>query len=267
MIFWIVKGLATGMGETTSDVLVHTIDPPVAVVIGLAGFVAVLTLRLRAARYNAWICRFAVVMVSVLGTMAGDVAHGGLGIPCAVSTPFFGAALAVIFPIWVRVAGTLPIHSIHSRRREAFYWATVLATFALGTTTGDMTVQSMQLGYRDSGILFAALIAAPALARWRFGPVEIWLAGDLACRRFGLPEIPAFWVAYIVTRPFAASVADRMGVDHQRGGLDWGTGPVSLALCVVILGFVACLAANRSDVEHEPAGVRDRDRADIPRFE
>lgn len=236
-IFWVVKILTTGMGETTSDFLAHNIYPPVAVMLGFLGLVAALLLQLAAPRYNAWIYWLAVVMVSVFGTMAADVLHVGFGVPYAVSTTFFAASLAVIFWLWYRAEGTLAIHSIHSRRRELFYWVTVLATFALGTAAGDMTATSLGLGYLDSGFLFAAVIAVPPLAFWTLG----------------LPEVPAFWFAYIVTRPLGASFADWMGVNHQRGGLDWGTGAVSLGLFALIALFVGYLALTRADVERETA--------------
>ncbi|WP_127901717.1 hypothetical protein [Solirhodobacter olei] len=235
VLFWIVKVLTTGMGETTSDFLVHHMDPHIAVVIGFLGFLAAMALQFAAPRYNAWIYWFALVMVSVFGTMAADVLHVGLGVPYAVSTSFFALSLAAILTLWYRSEGTLSIHSIHSRRREAFYWATVLATFALGTAAGDMTAMAMGLGFRDSGVMFAAVIALPALAYWFLG----------------LPEVPAFWFAYIITRPLGASFADWMGVNHQRGGLDWGTGPVSSVLAVLILILVGYLAFTRSDVEPE----------------
>ncbi|MFC2967981.1 COG4705 family protein [Acidimangrovimonas pyrenivorans] len=234
-IFWVVKILTTGMGETTSDFLAHHIYPPIAVLIGLVGLVAAMALQLAAPRYNAWSYWLAMVMVSVFGTMAADVLHVGFGIPYIASTMFFALSLAVIFWLWHRTEGTLAIHSIHSHRRELFYWATVLATFALGTAAGDMTATSLGLGYLDSGFLFAGVIALPALAFWKLG----------------LPEVPAFWFAYIVTRPLGASFADWMGVNHQRGGLDWGTGPVSLGLFALIVVLVGYLALTRSDVEPE----------------
>ncbi|MBI1219883.1 MAG: hypothetical protein GC186_15180 [Rhodobacteraceae bacterium] len=234
-LFWIVKVLTTGMGETTSDFLVHRIDPPIAVALGFAGFVAALAVQLAAPRYNAWIYWAAVVMVSVFGTMAADVLHVALGVPYIASTIAFAVALAAILVVWQRTEGTLSIHSIHRRRREAFYWATVLATFALGTAAGDMTAKNLGFGYLDSGFLFAAVMAVPALARWKLG----------------MAEIPAFWFAYIVTRPLGASFADWMGVSPERGGLGWGTGPVSLVAFVLILLLVGYLAATRADVEPE----------------
>jgi uncharacterized membrane-anchored protein len=224
--------LTTGMGETTSDFLVHRLGPPPAVLIGAAAFSAALWLQLRAGRYSAWIYWLAVAMVGVFGTMAADVLHVGLGIPYAVSTTFYAIVLTAVFLTWQRSELTLSIHSILTRRRELFYWAAVLATFALGTAAGDMTARTLGLGYLGSGIMFAALIAVPAVAYWRFG----------------MNAILAFWFAYIVTRPLGASFADWLAVPHSRGGLGFGYGPVSLVLAVLIAGFVAYLASSRIDV-------------------
>jgi len=224
--------LTTGMGETTSDFLVHRLGPPPAVLIGAAAFSAALWLQLRAGRYSAWIYWLAVAMVGVFGTMAADVLHVGLGIPYVVSTTFYAVVLTAVFVTWQRSELTLSIHSILTRRRELFYWAAVLATFALGTAAGDMTARTLGLGYLGSGVMFAALIAVPAVAYWRFG----------------MNAILAFWFAYIVTRPLGASFADWLAVPHSRGGLGFGYGPVSLVLAVLIVGFVAYLASSRIDV-------------------
>jgi len=235
-IFWITKVLTTGMGEATSDYLAHRLGPVIAVCLGGIALVASLVVQFRVRRYLAWVYWTAVVMVAVFGTMAADGLHVELGVPYAVSTPFFAVALAVIFVLWYRTEKTLSIHSIYTRRREMFYWATVLATFALGTAAGDLTAITLHLGYLGSGILFTAVIAIPAVAHWRFN----------------LNPILAFWFAYIVTRPLGASYADWMALPRSLGGLDMGRGPVSLILTVVIVGFVAYLAATHEDVE-EPA--------------
>jgi uncharacterized membrane-anchored protein len=240
--FWIIKVLTTGMGETTSDYLAHRLNPVIAVGIAGIALAASLTLQFSVRRYVAWIYWTAVVMVSVFGTMAADVLHVVLGVPYFVSTAFFVVVLAVIFAVWYASERTLSIHSIYTWRREVFYWATVMATFALGTAAGDMTAVTMNLGYFGSGVMFAVLIAIPALAFWRLG----------------LNGIFAFWFAYIVTRPLGASFADWMGVSHHRGGLALGTGPVSLALAVVVLGFVGYLAITRKDVVHDRAAHRRR---------
>jgi uncharacterized membrane-anchored protein len=224
-LFWIVKVLTTGMGETTSDFFVLNFDPVIAVGIAFVVLVAALVLQFAMRRYIPAVYWFAVVMVSVFGTMAADVTHIVLGVPYVLSTTAFAVALAVIFIVWFRVEHTLSIHSITSRRREAFYWATVLVTFALGTAVGDLTATTLHLGYLASGIAFAVVIAIPAIAfRW-----------------LKLNAVIAFWFAYIVTRPLGASFADWMGVSTARGGLAWGTGPVSLALAVIIIVLVAVL--------------------------
>jgi uncharacterized membrane-anchored protein len=236
--FWLVKVLTTGMGETTSDFLGRALDPAVAGAIGLLGLVGALLLQFRTSRYSPWIYWFAVVMVSVFGTMAADVVHVIAGVPYAVSTAAFAVLLAVVLVAWYRAEGTLSIHSITTRRRERFYWATVLTTFALGTACGDLTAGTLHLGYFSSGVLFAVAIAVPALARV-----------------MGLDAVAAFWWAYVLTRPLGASFADWMGVPTHRGGLGWGTGPVSLALAALIVVAVGYLAAEhrRPDAPAEPA--------------
>jgi uncharacterized membrane-anchored protein len=240
--FWTTKVLTTGMGETTSDYLAQRLGPVVAVGLGGLGLAAALALQFSVRRYVAWIYWTAIIMVSVFGTMAADVLHVGLGIPYVVSTPFFLVALAAVFAVWYASERTLSIHGIHTWRREAFYWAAVLATFALGTAAGDMTAVTMHLGYFGSGVMFAAVIAVPAVAHWKFG----------------LNAIAAFWLAYIVTRPLGASFADWVGVSQARGGLGLGTGPVSLVMTVVIFALVGYLSSTRKDVAGPPSAETDR---------
>jgi uncharacterized membrane-anchored protein len=247
IFFWIVKLLTTAMGESTSDYLVYHINPYVAVVLGGVGLVVSLALQLLVRRYIAWIYWLAVVMVAIFGTMAADVLHVVLGVPYLVSTTFFAVALAVIFIVWYRSERTLSIHSIVTTRRELFYWATVIATFALGTALGDLTAASpdatsgglasatLGLGYLASGVLFAVLFALPFLGR----------------RFFGLNEIVAFWIAYILTRPLGASFADWFGKPFF-GGLGLGDTWVALVLTILIVIFVGYLTITRKDVKSEP---------------
>ena len=230
--FWVIKVLTTGMGETASDLLAKRLGPIPAVGLGALALAASLVLQLAARRYVAWIYWTAIVMVSVFGTMAADVLHVGLGVPYTISTPFFMAALAGVFAVWYASERTLSIHSIRTRRREIFYWATVLATFALGTAAGDLTA-TIGFGYLGSAVLYAVAIAVPALAH----------------QRGALNAVAAFWAAYVITRPLGASVADWMALGHSRGGLALGLGPVTLAWTVAIVGFVAYLAVTRKDTQ------------------
>ncbi|MEY9871436.1 putative membrane-anchored protein [Streptacidiphilus sp. MAP12-33] len=232
VLFWVIKVLTTGMGETTSDYFANTFNPYLVVPVAGLVFAAALAVQLFAKRYNAAIYWFAVVMVSVFGTMVADVPHKQFGIPFSVTTTVFCVVLAAVLGLWYRSEKTLSIHSITTRRRELFYWATVLTTFALGTATGDLTAQTLGWGYFSSGVLFAVVIAIPTIGHWKFG----------------LNPIFAFWFAYIITRPLGASFADWMGVAKSHGGLEWGTGPVSLVLGVLIVAFVGYLGVTRKDI-------------------
>ena len=229
--FWIVKLLTTAMGESTSDYLVYQINPYIAVVLGCLGLGIALLLQLLVRRYVAWIYWWAVAMVAVFGTMAADVAHVVLGVPYLVSTIFFASVLTIVFAAWYATEKTLSIHSIRGGRRELFYWAAVMATFALGTAAGDMTASTLGLGYFPSLVLFAVLFALSALAYWRLG----------------LNEIVAFWFAYVVTRPLGASFADWVGKPFL-GGLGLGDGSVALVLTALIICFVGYLTITRKDI-------------------
>ena len=232
VLFWIIKVMTTAQGEAVSDFLAFRYGPVIAVSLGATGLAIALVLQFRARRYIAWIYWAAVVMVAVFGTMAADGLHVELGVPYDVSTPFFAVSLAVIFTIWYATEKTLSIHSINTPRRELFYWATVMATFALGTALGDLTAVTLHWGYLTSGIAFTVLIAVPAVG-WRLG----------------MNPILAFWFAYVVTRPLGASFADYFGVPHRYGGLGMGRGLVGLILTFVIVGFVGYLAVTRRDVD------------------
>lgn len=237
--FWIVKVLTTGMGEATSDYAVHTIDPVVAASLGLLLLLVALAMQLIVRRYNAAVYWFAVTAVAIFGTMAADALHIVVHVPYVASAVGFGVALTIVFLVWHRTEHTLSIHSITTLRRELFYWATVLVTFALGTATGDLTAYTLHLGFFASGVFFAVVIAVPAVAS----------------RVAGLNAVAAFWIAYIITRPLGASFADWMGVPRSLGGLAWGRGTVSVALTILIIGFVAYLAITRVDVDDRAGAV------------
>ncbi|WP_338031499.1 COG4705 family protein [Diaminobutyricibacter tongyongensis] len=236
-IFWITKVLTTAMGETTSDFMVHQIDPPVAVAIGFVVLAASLVLQFAVKRYLPWVYWFAVVMVSVFGTMVADVIHVQFGVPYAVSTVGFLVALAAIFALWYATQKTLSIHSIDTRPRELFYWAAVLATFALGTAAGDLTATTFHLGYFASGILFAVIIAIPAIG-FRF---------------WGWNGVFSFWFAYIITRPLGASFSDWLGLPPERGGVGIGTGLVSAVLTVAIIVCVGIMNRDHKRASRVPA--------------
>jgi uncharacterized membrane-anchored protein len=231
--FWVIKGLSTGMGEAASDYLVHAWPPEAAVIVGFAAFVLALYWQFRAARYVPWRYWFAVAMVGTFGTMAADVLHVKFKATYTSTSILYGIVLIVVFVAWQRTEGTLSIHSIDTPRREAFYWAAVVTTFAMGTAVGDFTASTLKLGYFPSALLFGGLILIAA-AGYR------WLR---------MNGVLAFWTAYILTRPLGASVADGFGKAKSLSGMGWGDGWVALVLAALIAVLVGYLSRTGADVQ------------------
>jgi uncharacterized membrane-anchored protein len=231
-VFWLLKLLSTGMGEVMSDYAGSVSTTYGAVVITL-GFVLAMWLQLRQRSYRAPCYWFAVAAIAVFGTMVADGIHADVGVPYAVSTLAFALITAAVFAVWYRSEGTLSIHSIDTRRRELFYWAAVLGTFALGTAAGDFTASSLNLGFLVSILLFAGVIAIPAIGWWRLNMNPIF----------------AFWFAYVVTRPLGASFADWFSKPSSITGLGLGNGTVSLLALVVFVPIVAWVAISKLDVQ------------------
>lgn len=238
--FWVTKALSTAVGEATSDYLVHVMAPELAVLLGFVGFVVALVLQFRMRRYVAWTYWFAVVMVGVFGTMAADVLHVGLGVPYTASTILYAIVLAAVFVGWRWTEKTLSVHTIDTSRREAFYWATVVATFAMGTALGDFTAYTLHLGYFPSALLFAGVMLVPAVGfrflRWS--------------------PVLSFWFAYVVTRPLGASVADGLGKPRDVSGLGFGDGRVALVIGALIALLVWWMA--RTDPAAQDLTVMER---------
>lgn len=235
--FWAIKLLTTGMGEAASDAL-GGISVVLAAVVGLGGFLLALGWQLKADTYRPVRYWSAVAMVAVFGTMAADAVHL-VGLPYPVVTGFYALAVIVLLLLWRRVEGSDSIHSITTVRRELFYWATVLATFALGTAAGDFTAETLHLGFFESILVFAALMVIPLIG---------WTTGLLGA-------VAAFWVAYVLTRPLGASVADWLGKPSARGGLDLTDGAVTLGMLVIFAAAVVWLERTRVDYPrtNEPA--------------
>lgn len=247
-IFWITKILTTGMGEVFSDYLFfNNLSHSAAILLSFTGLATALILQLSVKRYIAWVYWLTVVAVSIFGTMFADFIHDGLKLPFLYSTTLFVMFQAAVFTIWYIMERTLSISSINTRRREAFYWATVLGTFTLGTATGDLTAVTMDLGTFTSGILFTVFIAIPALL-YKFCNVN---------------KIFSFWFAYIMTRPLGASFSDWMAQPQRHGGLGWGTGTVSLALSIVILilvGYMTMDSIKKANKETQHLDILDSRR-------
>ena len=231
LIFWATKLLTTAFGESTSDYLVHNVNPYLAVIGGFVVFAIAMAFQLRVDRYVPWIYWLAVGMVAVFGTMAADVLHVEFRVPYIASSCLFAVMLVAVFWSWRRSEGTLSIHSITTTPRELYYWAAVLATFAMGTALGDLAAYTLNLGFLSAGLLFAALFVLPGIGY----------------RLFGLNAILAFWAAYVMTRPLGASFADWTGKARNAGGLGIGDGPIAFLLAALIVACVIYLTITRSD--------------------
>jgi uncharacterized membrane-anchored protein len=232
VLFWMVKILTTAGGEATSDYL-KTYGNFGGGGAEVAVIVVGLLLQFSTRRYRAlayWSFAFAI---AITGTGVSDFLHLDVHIPYWGTTLLWALILGAIFRFWQRSEGTLSIHSITTQRREAFYWATVFATFALGTALGDFTATSLNLGYLDSGIVFAVIILIPALAHWRFG----------------LNGVAAFWMSYVVTRPLGASFADYISKPRNITGLNFGDGPTAIVFALAVLVLVLYLAVAKPDVQ------------------
>jgi len=230
--FWVIKILCTTVGESFADWVNMTLGVGLVntAVLFTVIFGVVLAVQMRLRQYVPFAYWLTVVVVSVTGTLYTDILTDHLGVPLWISTTVFSVLLAAVFAVWYAREGTLSIHSIFSRRREAFYWATVFLTFVLGTAAGDLTADTLKLGFLGSGFVFLAMILVPLVAhRW-----------------FGFNEVFRFWVAYILTRPLGASFADWMSAAHGHGGLGLGPGKVSVLWAAAIAAMVFWMAMRRS---------------------
>jgi uncharacterized membrane-anchored protein len=233
IFFWLIKIMATTVGETAADYLMeHTSLTLVSTLWLSVGVLAVaLALQFRTLRYVPGVYWFSVVAISVVGTLITDYFTDVRGVSLWVSTGVFSVLLAIVFAVWFAREHTLSIHSIVTPSREAFYWVAVLCTFALGTAAGDLLSETVDLGYLTAGALFGAAIAAAAAA-WRF---------------FGVSAVTTFWIAYILTRPMGASIGDYLSQPTSNGGLGLGTTTTSVIFLGAILVLVVYLSLTKRD--------------------
>jgi uncharacterized membrane-anchored protein len=249
LLFWVVKILTTAGGEATSDYL-KTYGNFVGGGLEVLVIVVGLLLQFGTSRYRAFAYWSLAFAVAITGTGVSDFLHLDVHIPYAGTTLLWAVVLAALFWLWQRSEGTLSIHSITTQRREAFYWATVFATFALGTALGDFTATSLNLGYLDSGLLFTVIILIPALARWQLG----------------LDGVAAFWMSYVVTRPLGASFADYISKPKNISGINFGDGPTAIVFAVAVFVLVSYLALARPDIQRplEATTAQNRSTPALP---
>lgn len=251
IFFWIIKVLCTTIGETAADYLNETLHfglTGTSVVMGVL-LVVVLFFQFRARKYVPSVYWLAVVLISVVGTLITDNLTDGLGVSLVTTTIVFSVLLLSTFAAWFLSEKTLSVHSISSTRREAFYWATILFTFALGTAAGDLVAEKFGLGYLTALALFAGLIALVTIGHY----VSKAILGA-EHRRQSANAVLAFWLAYILTRPLGASIGDFLSQSRADGGLGLGTTATSGIFLGAILVLVLFLTLTKKDeIRLEPA--------------
>lgn len=225
LAFWLVKIMATTVGETAADYLAVDLHLGLTATTWVMGglLIAALVWQFRTKRYVPGVYWLAVVFISVVGTLITDNLTDRFGVPLALTTTLFTIAMLATFAAWYASEKTLSIHTIYTTRREAFYWSAILFTFALGTAAGDYLAETLDIGYWKSGLLFASLIGLVALAYFVFK----------------ISEVLAFWLAYVLTRPLGASIGDYTSQPVRAGGLGLGTTTTSFVFLAAIVALVA----------------------------
>jgi uncharacterized membrane-anchored protein len=234
LYFWVIKIMCTTVGETAADYVNDTLGFGLTKTTYVSGalLLVLLAIQFRSRRYVPIAYWLVVVVISVFGTLITDNMTDRYNVPLTTSTPIFAAILALVFAVWWGFERTLSIHSIVTTRREAFYWLTILFTFALGTAAGDLVAEKASLGYAISIGVFGAAIALVAFAHY-------------ALR---VNAVLTFWLAYILTRPLGASIGDFMSQSsHKYGGLGLGTTGTSYIFLTCIFALVAYLTITRRD--------------------
>ena len=243
LIFWLIKTLATTVGETAADYLNMTLNLGLLATSGVMAVLLLIALavQLWTRRYIPAVYWLVVVLISVVGTLISDNLVDNLGVSLALSSTIFAVALAVVFGVWYAVERSLSVHTITTTRRELFYWAAILFTFSLGTSAGDLIGENLGLGYAWSVVLFLSLIAA-VYTVWRF---------------FKIDAVLAFWVAYILTRPLGASTGDLLSQSQHDGGLGLGSTWTSVFFLAAIVIMVVVETRRRARIEgNGPAPAR-----------
>jgi len=234
--FWLIKIMSTTVGETAADFLAVNAGLGQLFTTGMMLFflLIALVLQFRTNRYVPWIYWLNVVLVSIVGTQITDALTDGLGVSLYLSTSVFAVSLALIFTIWFQTEKTLSIATITTRRREWFYWAAILCTFALGTAAGDLATEELALGFQWGVVIFSGLIAL-----------------IFAAYRLGMNQVAGFWIAYILTRPLGAALGDLLSQSTEYGGLGLGAMMTSLLFFSVIIILVASTQRQMQNIANQ----------------
>lgn len=234
IFFWIIKIMATTVGETAADFLSVNLNFGLTTTSYVMSALLLISLliQIRASKYVPWAYWITVVLISIVGTLITDNLVDNFGVSLEVTTIIFSAALLATFVAWYASEKTLSVHTIYTSKRELFYWLAILFTFALGTAAGDLAAESLGLGYATSALMFGALIGAVSVAYYLFR----------------LNAVLAFWIAYILTRPLGASTGDFLSQPVANAGLGLGTIVTSMIFLSSIIGLIIYLSFGQKNL-------------------
>lgn len=237
IIFWLIKIMATTIGETGADYLILNLNFGLAVTSYLMGALLIvgLAIQIKTKKYITWVYWSVVVLISIVGTLITDNLTDNFGVKLETTTILFSLSLIATFITWYISQKTLSIHTIFTVKREIFYWTAILFTFALGTAAGDLASESWGLGYAVSGLIFAGMIITVTISYYIFK----------------MNAVLSFWLAYILTRPLGASLGDFLTQPKTNGGLALGTTNVSIIFFIIIIGLVTYLTFKQKQDETE----------------
>lgn len=232
LVFWIVKILATTLGETGGDALSMSLNLGYLLSTGIFAlvFVAAVTIQVRARKFHPVIYWITIVATTTVGTTLADFTDRSLGIGYAGGTIILVILLAVSLWVWKRVLGSVAVDSVNSPQSEIFYWVTIMCSQTLGTALGDWTADTAGIGYGGGIMVFGGALTFVLFAYWFTKISHTFL----------------FWAAFILTRPLGAVVGDFLDKPRSEGGLELSRFAASAALVALMAGFIFAFS-------HKPA--------------
>jgi uncharacterized membrane-anchored protein len=221
--FWVIKILATTLGETGGDALSMTLDLGYATstVIFFAIFIVTLSAQVAVTKYHPFLYWAVIVATTTAGTTLSDYLDRTLALGYPKASLLLFAMVLLVLALWRATTGSVSVDNIASRKAEIFYWVTILFSNTLGTALGDFLADSSGLGFEGGALVFAGVLALIALAYFYSNVSHTLL----------------FWAAFILTRPLGATLGDFLTKPRDAGGLDLGTinSSAIMAACIVVL--------------------------------
>ena len=230
--FWVMKIAATTLGETAGDLLSMTLKVGYAIssIILVSAFGVSLASQLASKRYHPPLYWTVILTTSTAGTTMSDYMDRTLGLGYARGVALLVTILACVFAAWRFTTGSLSVDHVRTRKAEVFYWVAILFSNTLGTALGDFLADSSGLGFAGGALLIGGLLALVLVLTF-FTKIS---------------RVLLFWVAFVLTRPFGATVGDVLTKSKDKGGLDLGTAGSSAILLSVLVIFVIRAVINES---------------------